>query len=94
VTRVDSDRRIVELLERIQANQERQLDGLQESLRVQREQFEMARTQFERAERLNDRAEKIQASGARMVATARRSMIIILPVIFFLLVYLSWLMLR
>jgi uncharacterized membrane protein (DUF106 family) len=54
----------------------------------------MARTQFERAERLNDRAEKIQASGAKMVATARRAMIVILPVILFLLAYLSWLMLR
>ena len=91
---MDSEHRIVELLEGIQANQQRQLDGLQESLRLQREQFEIARTQFERAERLNDRAEKIQASGAKMVATARRAMINILPVIFFLLVYLSWLMLR
>jgi hypothetical protein len=29
-----------------------------------------------------------------MVATARRAMIVILPIILFLLVYLSWLMLR
>jgi hypothetical protein len=43
---------------------------------------------------LNDRAEKIQDTGARTMATARRAMIVILPIIFFLLLYLSWLMLR
>ena len=54
----------------------------------------MARTQFERADRLNDRAEKIQESGARMMATARKALVVLLPIIFFLLIYLTWLIMR
>jgi len=91
---MNSDQEILETLRDIRSNQERQLEGLNESLNMQREQFEMARTQFERAERLNDRAEKIQETSANMVATARKAMVIILPVIFFLVVYLSWLIFR
>ena len=50
--------------------------------------------QYARAERLNDRAEKIQESGARMMASVRKALVIILPIVFFLLVYLTWLIMR
>jgi len=84
----------LELLRRISAAQEKLLDGQQEALALQREQFELARTQFERAERINDRAEKIQETSASLMAGARKAMIVILPIIFVLLVYLTWLIFR
>lgn len=81
-------------LKQIRQIQETLLSGQKEALALQREQFEMAKTQFDRAERLNERAEKIQLVSANMMATARKAMIIILPVIVFLVIYLSWLIFR
>jgi uncharacterized membrane protein (DUF106 family) len=91
---MESDREVLQTLERIRANQERQLEGLRESLELQRQQFEMARTQFERAEKINERAERIQETSASMLGAARKALVVILPVIFFLLVYLTWLIFR
>jgi uncharacterized membrane protein (DUF106 family) len=54
----------------------------------------MARTQFERAEKINERAERIQENSASMLGAARKALVVILPVIFFLLVYLTWLIFR
>ena len=91
---MDSEQELLEAVREIRRNQERQLAGMEQSLEMQRQQFEMARTQFERADRLNDRAEKIQESGARMMATARIALVVLLPIIFFLLIYLTWLIMR
>jgi len=91
---MERDQEILDTLKDIKSNQEQQLEGLRKSLQMQREQFEMARTQFERAERLNDRAEKIQETSASIVGAARKAMVIILPIIVFLVIYLSWLIFR
>jgi len=91
---MDREQEILDTLQAIRRNQERQLEGMGQSLAMQREQLEMAKTQYARAERLNDRAEKIQESGARMMASARKALVIILPIVFFLLVYLTWLIMR
>lgn len=91
---MDENREILEVLRDIRSNQHKQLEGLQESLSLQLKQYDMARTQFERAERLNDRAEQIQETGARMMSTARKTMVVILPVVIFLVIYLSWLIFR
>ena len=91
---MESDREILQALERLRENQERQLAGLREALDLQRQQVEMARTQFERAEKINERAERIQETSARMLGAARKALVVILPIIFFLLVYLTWLIFR
>ena len=54
----------------------------------------MAQTQFERAEKINERAGQIQDQSARIMATARKALLVVLPVIFFLLIYLTWLIFR
>jgi hypothetical protein len=40
---MSSDREILDTLREIRGNQEKQLEGLQESLKIQREQYEMAK---------------------------------------------------
>jgi hypothetical protein len=60
----------------------------------QAEQLEIVRKQAERAERIQDRAEELQARSAGIVTTARRSLAVVLPVVFLLIVYLSWLIFR
>lgn len=91
---MSEQQKLEQLLERILANQEQQLARQAEALQLQREQFEMARVQFDRAERINERAEKIQETGAGMMAAARKAMIVILPIILFLVIYLTWLIFR
>jgi len=91
---MERDQEILDTLREIKSNQEQQLEGLRESLKIQREQAEMARTQYDRAERLNDRAEKIQETSARMVGAARKAFVIILPLLVFLMIYLTWLIFR
>jgi len=81
-------------LRQLRQIQEKLLAGQNEALKLQREQLEMAKTQYDRAEKINDRAENIQNMSVKMVATARKAMIVILPILFFLLVYLSWLIFR
>lgn len=65
-----------------------------EALALQREQFALVQKQTERAERLQDRAEELQVKGAQLVTGARKSMVVIVPLIVALLVYLSWLIFR
>lgn len=91
---MERDQEILDTLKEIRSNQEQQLEGMRKSLQMQREQFEMARTQFDRADRLNERAEKIQETSARMVGSARKALVVILPIIVFLVIYLSWLIFR
>jgi len=85
---------LVELLKSIRSNQETQLHRQQEALELQKEQYEMVKKQFVRAEKLQDRAESIQNSSARLMGAARKTLVVILPIIFGLIVYLSWLIFR
>jgi len=73
-------RRITTLLEQIRDNQIAQL--------------ELVRRQAERTERIQDRAEELQAKSAGVVATARRSLAVVLPLVVLLIVYLTWLIFR
>lgn len=76
----DDAERIASLLEQIRDNQA--------------EQLALVKRQAERAERIQDRAEELQAKSAGIMATARRSLAIILPVVVLLIAYLSWLIFR
>jgi uncharacterized membrane protein (DUF106 family) len=73
-------RRITTLLEQIRDNQIAQL--------------ELVRRQAERTERIQDRAEELQAKSAGVVATARRSLAVVLPLVVLLIAYLTWLIFR
>jgi uncharacterized membrane protein (DUF106 family) len=86
--------RIAQLLEQIRDNQATQLARQAEALTLQKEQFEVYRRQAERAERLQDRAEELQTRGMGIMMTARRSLAVVLPIVFALIVYLSWLLFR
>ena len=89
-----SDQQELDLLRDILKNQELQLHKQNEALELQREQFDMYKVQFERAEKLQDRAEEMQEKGASLMGAARKAFIVILPIIFALLVYLTWLIFR
>jgi hypothetical protein len=86
--------RIAALLGQIRDNQAEQLARQREALEFQKSQLEIVRKQAERAERIQDRAEELQARSAGIVTTARRSLAVVLPVVFLLIVYLSWLIFR
>ena len=87
-------RHITALLEQIRDNQAEQLAGQRDALDMQKAQFELVRRQAERAERIQDRAEELQAKGAGVVATARRSLAVVLPLVVLLIAYLTWLIFR
>jgi uncharacterized membrane protein (DUF106 family) len=87
-------RQLIHLLEEVRDNQRAQLERQAEALALQREQFALVRQQAERAERLQDRAEELQAKGVQLVTGARKSMVVVLPIIVALLAYLSWLLFR
>jgi uncharacterized membrane protein (DUF106 family) len=91
---MESSQEAVELLRRIERNQQEQLARQQRALEVQEQQFEMVRRQFERAEKLQDRAEKMQDTGAAMMHTARKALAVVLPIVIVLIIYLSWLIFR
>jgi uncharacterized membrane protein (DUF106 family) len=78
---------LIGLLKQIRDNQEKQLAQ-------QREMVDLYRRQYERAEKLQERAESLQDRSAGMIATARKVMFIVLPIIILLIVYLSFLLFR
>ncbi|MGD2137457.1 MAG: hypothetical protein PVF08_04310 [Gammaproteobacteria bacterium] len=80
------------LLREIRENLQIQIAGQSEALELQRKNYELVKRQFERAERIQDRAERIQDSGARLVAVARKSVFIVIPILVVLIVYVSWLL--
>ena len=90
----EAEQRMLAALDSIQRNQEQQLARQAEALALQREQFTLVQQQFERNERLQDRAEQIQARSAQLVGTARKVTFVLLPVLVFLIAYVSWLMFR
>ena len=91
---MDLNEESLNVLQRIERNQQEQLDRQQAALDLQQEQFELVQKQFDRAEKLQVRAEKMQDSGAAMMGMARKAMVIILPIIFVLVIYLTWLIFR
>ncbi len=91
---MNRDQETLEVLGEILKNQQVQLERQGEALELQRQQFAMYKEQFERAEKLQDRAEKMQDAGARLMGVAKKSFIVILPIIFILIAYLTWLIFR
>ena len=69
-------------------------DNQKLQLALQREQFGLIQKQAERHEVIQDRAESIQAKGAQIMAVARRTLFVLLPIVTILIVYVSWLLLR
>ncbi len=84
----------IELLQQLCDNQKIQLERQAEALEIQKQQFEIVKKQMEQAQRIQDRAEKLQDRSAQIISAARKSFIIILPIIFILIVYLSWILFR
>lgn len=82
------------ILKDIRDNQKRQLERQTEALALQREQFALIQKQAERHERIQDRAESIQTKGAQMVAVARKTLFLLLPIVILLIIYVSWLIFR
>ena len=87
-------RQIASLLQAIRDNQGDQIERQTEALALQREQFALVQRQFERTEKIQGRAEAIQAKSAQIVTVARRSVMIVLPILVALIVYVSWLLFR
>ena len=69
-------------------------DNQKLQLALQREQFALVQRQAERHEVIQDRVENIQAKGAQIMAVARRTLFVILPIVTFLILYVSWLLFR
>jgi hypothetical protein len=69
-------------------------DNQQLQLALQREQFALVQRQAERHEVIHDRAENIQAKSAQIMAVARRTLFVILPIVTLLILYVSWLLFR
>lgn len=82
------------LLKEIRDNQKLQLDRQTKALARQREQFALVQRQAERHEQIQDRAENIQAKGAQMMAVARKTPFVLLPIVTLLIIYVSWLIFR
>lgn len=83
-----------DLIRRIEGHLQEHLSRQEQALEIQERQFEMARRQFERAEKLQDRAERLQERGDAMMGVARKALVIVLPVVIFLIGYLTWLIFR
>ena len=69
-------------------------DNQTQLLALQREQLALVQRQADRHERIQDRAESIQAKGAQIIAVARRTVFMILPIVTVLIIYVSWLLFR
>lgn len=69
-------------------------DNQQLQLALQREQCSLVQRQAERHEMIQDRAENIQAKSAQIMAVARRTLFVILPIVTLLILYVSWLLFR
>ena len=68
-------------------------DELKKLSQIQQQQHQIMQDHYQRAREIQDRAETLQRNSAGMVTLARRTLIIILPIIGLLIAYLSWLLL-
>ena len=80
------------LLEEIRDNQRLQLERQAEALELQRRQFELVERQFERGEKLQERAERLQERSGQLMDRGRGLFAIVVPLLFLLLGYVSWLL--
>ena len=69
-------------------------DNQQLQLALQREHSWLVQRQAERHEMIQGRAENIQAKSAQIMAVARRTLFVILPIVTLLILYVSWLLFR
>ena len=83
----DNCRLLLTALKEISDNQKLQMA-------LQREQFDLIQRQAERHALIQGRAENLQAKGAQIVAVARKTLFVILPIVTFLIIYVSWLLFR
>lgn len=86
--------RTLEVLQEIRDGQNHHLLKQQEALDLQVANLELVKDQFERANKLQDRAENMQESADSLVANAKKSLKVILPIIFVLLMIVVWLIFR
>ncbi|MFT5609822.1 MAG: hypothetical protein ACI9LU_000314 [Polaribacter sp.] len=84
----------LEVFQEIRDGQNQQLLKQQEALDLQAANYELVKNQFERANALQDRAETIQESAADLVANAKKSLLLVLPLIVVLLSVVAWLIFR
>ncbi len=80
------------LLEEIRDNQQLQIQRQAEALELQRRQIALVERQFERSEKLQERAEQLQEKSGQLMERGRKVFMIVIPVLFVLLVYVSWLL--
>ena len=85
---------ILKVLKELREGQERQLHQQSEALELQRANFALVKEQFDRATQIQDRAEKIQEPGAQLMAVARKSAKVVVPMILLLLLCIAWLIFR
>lgn len=80
---VDStqSRMAIDLLQNIEANQQKQLEMQRQALDTQRQQFELVRAQYDKAMAIQDRAEAIQDKSAWLVEKSRKMFIVLVPLI-------------
>ena len=90
----DDSRRLLAIVEALRDGQKRQLDCQLEALAVQREHFAVVPRQLERAEALQGRAEQLQNRSAQVIATARKTLMIVLPSVVVLIAYVTWMPFR
>ena len=69
-------------------------DNQKLELALQRDQFALIQRQAERQALIQDRGENIQTKGAQIVAVARRTLFVVLPIVTFLIMYVSWVLFR
>lgn len=87
-----SDERVVALLEELRDNQRLQLERQAEALELQRHQVEMVERQLERSETLQARAEQLQEKSGQLMERGRKVFLVVIPLLFALLAYVSWLL--
>ena len=80
-----SDERVVALLEELRDNQRLQLERQAEALELQRHQVEMVERQLERSETLQEKSGQLMERG-------RNVFLVVVPLLFALLAYVSWLL--
>ena len=84
--------RLIALLEELRDNQRLQLERQAEALAMQRRQVELVERQFERGEALQVRAEQLQEKSGQLMERGRKVFLVVIPVLFLLLAYVSWLL--
>ncbi len=87
-----SDERMIALLEELRDNQRLQLERQGEALEMQKRQLELVEHQLERSEQLQARAEQLQEKSGQLMERGRKVFLVVIPVLFLLLAYVSWLL--